>query len=116
MQDPTNELTGQQLTRRARNLLSIGISHPIGGLRLGADLQYSGRRPDAYTDPATFGVVNTILAAYSVLDLTASYKISPEVMVKARLDNVTDKKYQTVFGYNQQPRSLYVGLTWTPKL
>ena len=116
VQDPTNGLTGQQLIRRARNLLSLGISHPIGGLRLGADLQYSGRRPDAYTDPATFGVVNTTLAAYAVLDLTASYKISPEVMLKARLDNVTDKKYQTVFGYNQQPRSLFVGLTWTPKL
>jgi len=38
------------------------------------------------------------------------------VLFKARLDNATDEKYQTVYSYNQQPRSLYVGLTWSPKL
>jgi outer membrane cobalamin receptor len=50
-----------------------------------------------------------------VVDLTASYRWSPQIQLKARLDNVTDERYQTVYGYNQQPRSLYAGLTWTPK-
>ncbi len=115
-QDPINQLTGQALSRRARNLLSLGVSHPVGAWRLDADLRYSGKRPDAYTDPATFATVNTTLAAYSALDLAVSYKLSAEVMLKGRLDNVTDRKYQTVYGYNQQPRSLFVGLTWTPRI
>lgn len=116
VQDPVNEITNQRLARRAATLLSLGISHPLGPWRLSANLQYSGDRPDAYSDPATFSTVNTTLGAYSVLDLSVSYQMSPAVMFKARLDNVTDKRYQTVYGYNQQERSLYMGLTWTPKL
>ena len=55
-----------------------------------------------------------MLAAYSVVDLSLSYRVSPAVELKARLDNVSNEKYQTVYGYNQQPRSAYVGVTWTP--
>ena len=113
-QNPVNELTGQQLNRRASTLLSFGASHAIGAWRAGADLLYSGKRSDVYTDTATFATVKTTLASYTVLDLSASYKVSPQVMVKARLDNATDRNYQTVYGYNQQPRSLYMGFTWTP--
>jgi vitamin B12 transporter len=116
LQDPVDEINHQRLVRRAATLLALGISHPFGPWRLGADLQYSGDRPDAYSDPVTFRTVNTTLAAYSVLDLSLSYKVSPTVLLKARLDNATDESYQTVYGYNQQPRSLYMGVTWTPKL
>ena len=114
LQDPIDEITGQPLTRRAKTLFSAGMSHAIGAWRLGADLQYSGKRPDAYADPVTFAPVSTTLAAYSVLDLSLSYRVSPAVELRARLDNVSNEKYQTVFGYNQQPRSAYVGVTWTP--
>ena len=115
LQDPVDDITGQRLLRRAETLMSLGVSHAVGPWRLGADLQYSGDRPDAYSDPATFSTVHTTLDAYSVLDLSLSYQASPTVQLKARLDNVTDEKYQTVYGYNQQPRSLYVGVSWTPK-
>ena len=114
LQDPANELSGETINRRARTLLLLGVSHPVGALRLGADLKYSGKRPDEYSDPVTFERTKTTLAPYAVLDVSAAYKVSPQVQLKARLDNATDKKYQTVYGYNQQPRSLYVGLTWTP--
>jgi len=115
-QDPVNELTAQRLQRRARQLASLGMSHPAGPWRFDGNLRYSGSRPDAYTDPNTFARVNTTLAAYAVLDLAVSYSLSPEWIIKGRLDNATGKAYQTVYGYNQAPRSLYVGLTWTPKL
>jgi vitamin B12 transporter len=55
-----------------------------------------------------------MLAAYTVVDLSLSYRVSPTVQLKARIDNVSNEKYQTVYGYNQQPRSAYVGVTWTP--
>ena len=116
LQDPVNELTGERLQRRAASLLTAGLSHPIGAFRLGADLLYSGERPDAYFDPVTFSSVKTTLASYTRLNLAAQYKVSPEVLLRARLDNATDVKYQTVYGYNQPPRSLYLGLVWTPRL
>lgn len=114
VQDPVDETTGQPLTRRAKTLFSAGVSHAVGAWRLGGDLQYSGKRSDAYADPVIFAPVNTTLAAYSVVDLSLSYRVSPAVELKARLDNVSNEKYQTVYGYKQQPRSAYVGVTWTP--
>jgi vitamin B12 transporter len=105
LQDPVDETTGLPLTRRAKTLFSAGVSHAIGAWRMGADLQYSGERPDSG---------NITLASYSVVDLSLSYRVSPTVQLKARIDNVSNEKYQTVYGYNQQPRSAYVGVTWTP--
>ena len=113
LQKPIDDTTGQQLSRRARTLASLGVSQPIGALRLGADLQYSGVRPDTYTDVSTFQSVSTTLPSYTLLDMTGAYRLSPGVELRARLDNVTNRAYQTVYGYNQQPRSVYVGITWT---
>ena len=73
VQDPVDEITQERLLRRAQTLISLGASYPVGAWRFGADLQYSGDRPDAYSDPATFSTVNTTLDAYSVLDLSLSY-------------------------------------------
>jgi vitamin B12 transporter len=114
LQNPKNDSTGQALTRRAKTLWSVGASHTVAGVLVDGDLRHSGARSDRYSDPATFAPVNTTLAAYSVLDLALSYKLRPDLEWRVRLDNVTDEKYQTVYSYNQQPRSLYIGLTWRP--
>jgi vitamin B12 transporter len=114
-QNPVDDITGKDLQRRARTMASFGIAQTIGAWRVGGDVRYSGERPDIYSDPNTFASIPTQLSPYSVVDLTASYRWSPQIQLKARLDNVTDERYQTVYGYNQQPRSLYAGLTWTPK-
>ena len=29
-----------------------------------------------------------------------------------RVENVTDSEHQTAYGYNQRPRSVFVGLNW----
>lgn len=112
LQDPVNDITGLALVRRAKTLWSIGASQTIAMVSLDADLRYSGARSDRYFDPSTFMAVDTTLKSYAVLDLAASYPLRPDLKLRARLDNVTDTKYQTVYSYNQQPRSLYVGLTW----
>ena len=116
LQNPVDDVTGQALGRRARTLASIGALHTVGAWRVGADLRYSGSRADAYADPATFRTINTTLDAYTTIDLTLAFKVRPDVELRARLENLGNSAYQTVYGYNQTPRSLFVGLTWTPKL
>ena len=60
-------------------------------------------------------MVKNSLAAYSVVDASVSYRYSSQVQFTSRIDNLTDEKYQTVYGYNQQPLSVYLGVVWTPK-
>lgn len=114
LQDPENDITGETLLRRAKSFWSLGVSQPVAGVLVDADLRHSGRRSDRYTDTSTYATVDTTLAAYTVLDLAASYKLRKDLELRARIDNVTDRDYQTVYSYNQQPRSVYVGVTWRP--
>lgn len=115
LQNPKNDLTDEALARRAKTLWSVGATQAMGDLSIDADLRGSGQRADRYTDVATFSTVETTLPSYTVLDLAFAYKLRPDLALRARIDNVTDKTYQTVYAYNQQPRSLYVGLSWSPK-
>lgn len=114
LQDPKNDLTGETLLRRAKTSWSVGVSQPWGRWRVDADLRHNGRRSDRYTDASTFATVNTTLAAYSVLDLAVSYPLRRDLELRARIENVTDRAYQTVYGYHQPPRSFQVGLVWRP--
>ncbi|TNF62075.1 MAG: TonB-dependent receptor [Burkholderiales bacterium] len=116
LQDPQDDITGEALLRRARSFWSVGISQPLAGVVLDADLRHSGSRPDSYTDTGTFTRVDTTLGSYTVLDLALSYRLRKDLELRARIDNVTDRDYQTVYSYNQQPRSFYLGLTWRPSL
>ncbi|WP_293661835.1 TonB-dependent receptor [Rhodoferax sp. OV413] len=109
-QNPVDETTGKTLARRAKTMASLGASKPFGALRSGFNLRYVGERNDDTTQGAAVD-----LGAYSVLDVTLAYRYSPQLLLTARIDNLIDARYQTVYGYNQQARSLFAGLTWTPK-
>ncbi len=115
-QNPVNDLTGQALARRAKTMLTMGASHPVSAWRFGADLRYVGDSSDSYTDPVSGSPVDTTLRAYTVVDLSVSYRYSRQVQFTSRVENLTDEKYQTAYGYNQTPLGVYVGVVWTPKL
>ncbi len=104
LQDPLDESDGTRLIRRPRNMASFGASLPLGLWTVGADLRYTGERPDIVSVPA--------LPAYCVLNLTTRYALTRELAVTARIDNLLDRQYQTAYGYNQSARAAYVGLVW----
>jgi vitamin B12 transporter len=105
-QDPKDQDTGQRLQRRAATLARLGISRDVGPWQWGGNLRTSGSRPDA-------GVT---LGSYAVLDLTASYRVTPRARVFGRIENATDRQYETVYGYRQPGRGVFVGLNWQPRL
>jgi len=107
LQDPVNEATGQQLVRRAKTLASASLSQTLGQLTLGGNVRYMGSRPDIEGKPQ--------LSSAVLLDLTARYALSRQWTVYGRIDNATDSDYQTAYGYNQLPRTVYLGLSWKMK-
>ena len=107
LQNPINEVTGQRLVRRAQTLASTSVSKLLGQWVIGASLRYTGARPDTLNNPE--------LPSYTLVDLTARYSLSPEWVAFGRVENLTDKIYQTAYGYNQLPRTMTVGLTWKMK-
>ena len=107
LQDPINETTGLQLVRRAKTLASVSVSQSLGLWTLGGSVRYTGSRPDVAGVPE--------LPSNVLVDLTARYVLSRDWTAFGRIENVTDARYQTAFGYNQLPRTFTIGLSWKMK-
>jgi vitamin B12 transporter len=50
-----------------------------------------------------------------LINLRADYALNDAWRVGARLENLTDKNYQLVYGYNTPGRSGFLTLTWAPR-
>ncbi len=106
--DAKNELTGRTLPRRNTEQMTLGIDYSTGDWKFGGNAINAEERFDNAT--------NTIkLASYTTLDFHAEYKIAKDWAVQAKVNNVTDKEYQTVLGYNQPGRGVFVTLRYQPK-
>ncbi|MDO9405910.1 MAG: TonB-dependent receptor [Polaromonas sp.] len=107
VQDPRDLTTGKQLARRARQHAVLGADTTLGGWTLASDLLLSGRRFDNATN-------TIVLPGYSLVNLSASTALARDWKLLAKIDNLTDKIFQTANTYAQARRTLYVGLTWAP--
>lgn len=108
LQDPRNDLTGMTLVRRAKTLASVSLSRALGPVTVGGSVRYTGARPDLAGRPE--------LPSHVLLDVTARYRLDRQWTLFGRVDNLSDVRYQTAFGYNQLPRTLTLGLSWNAKL
>ncbi|MFD0666238.1 TonB-dependent receptor domain-containing protein [Ramlibacter sp. MAHUQ-53] len=106
--DPRDEVTGRRLPRRADTNATAGAEWARGDWRLGGTVLHVGQRFDdtANTKP---------LDAYTTLDVHAAWQFARDLSLQARVNNLTDRKYETVLGYNQPGRSAYLTLRWQPK-
>lgn len=98
----------KDLPRRARRHGTLKLDVPVGAWRLGAELQASGQRFD---DAAN----QRVLPGYALLNLSASTTLGRGWTLLARLDNLTDQDYQLARTYATAGRSVYLGLSWTPR-
>lgn len=103
LQDATNEDTNSPLLRRADQKLAVNVSHSIKKTgNIAAELILSSDRPD-------FG---TQLPGYGILNMSANYPISKSLMLQGRIENLFDKEYETVSGYNTAERSAFIALQY----
>ena len=80
------------LERQAPRNIKLSTAYNANGVNLGTLINYLS---DSYDDERN----NNELAAYAVVDLFASYDISSNFQVGARVNNALDREYQTAKGY-----------------
>lgn len=98
--------TDARLLRRAPYVLNAGLAYHADRWRAGVEVSRVGPRDDL--DINTFR--RTELAAYTLARLVAAWRVSNAVELRARIENLTDETYETVSGYNVQPRTAFVGV------
>lgn len=109
--DPAPGESGQ-LIRRARQVFNLSAEHHIQALKLGAEYQYTSRRYDSVYNSSTFQTDETTLGGFSLFNLTAAYDINKNLGVQVRWNNVLDKDYVLVDGYNTPGSNVFVNLSW----
>lgn len=107
--NPRNELTGKRLPRRSADLARVGADYAVGPWTLGASVLRAGK---SFDDTAN----TRLLGAHTTADLYVDYVVNPEWKVQTKLNNLTNRQYETAYGYNQPGRAVYVTLGYRPKL
>lgn len=108
--NPRNQLNGRQLPRRAKQQGTLGADYAVGAWTFGGTLLHIGSRfDDAANTPAR------ALSSYTTLDLAVSYALDKDWNLQGKLNNLTDKTYETAFGFNQAGRGAFLTLRYQPK-
>ncbi len=104
LQNPINQSSGAILPSRARQFGYVSVDKKWENVYMGAELHASGARFDQ--------TMQTWLAGYSVTNLMARYTMTKEWTLATKIENIFNRDYQTVAGYNTPRRGLYLTLTW----
>ncbi|TCV84295.1 TonB-dependent receptor domain-containing protein [Sulfurirhabdus autotrophica] len=110
LQKPIDEITGKRLQNRATQFGSITLSKGFGAWTIGSELTGSDARFDSRTESSS-----SRMGGYGLINLTTSYKASKELTFNARINNVFNKGYELVKGYNTPGINLFVGLQYQPR-
>jgi len=101
----TEDADGKTLARRPINQLDATATYYYSdNVDFSGHVQYIGTR---YNKADNQGAQ---AGRYAIADLVANFKADKNLSYYAKIDNLTDKYYQTVDGYATPGRSVYVGL------
>lgn len=96
---------GQALARRPKNQIDASVIYYVSDdFDLGINAQYIGTRYDSADNQGAQ------TGKYTIANFVTNIKVNNNVTFYGKIDNLTDKYYQTVDGYATAGRSLYLGL------
>ncbi len=92
---------GKRIDRRPLHKASIDINlYPVDKVVVNLNTIYASAREDG----------SETLAAYTLVNLAASYQYRPNLKLFARVDNLFDEDYEEVAGYGTAGLSAYAGV------
>ncbi|THD48322.1 MAG: TonB-dependent receptor, partial [Bradyrhizobium sp.] len=105
---------GLQLYHIPRNKGSLSLIYDgVANLEIEPRLSLVGQRIDEYFNETTFTSQNVNLGSYAKLDVLANYKVNDNLSMFARIENLTDTRYEEVYNYGTAGRSYYAGISYS---
>jgi vitamin B12 transporter len=100
---------GQQLYRRPEDAANVSLSYTWPhSVKTTVEARYGG--PSLDQNFNVYPVENVRLGGYTLLNLRISYPVTDKLELYARVDNATDKWYETVYQYGTWGRTAFAGL------
>ncbi len=98
---------GNLLPRRFERSVRLDLDRRLGDFGIGATFRaFSGRYDDAANRHR--------LGGYATFDLRGSWQFAPHWQAQVRIDNLFDRRYETVYYYNQPGRTGMLTLRYVP--
>ncbi|OEF26130.1 TonB-dependent receptor domain-containing protein [Vibrio rumoiensis] len=101
--DPEDKATGKDAIRIARENFKWQVGYQAEVWQANVSYVYQGKRYDT-------GDVR--LDGYSLVNLAASYNLTNQWVLSARIDNLFDADYETAANYNEPERSYYGSIAY----
>lgn len=105
---------GQPLLRRPKHSGNIQVNYARGSASVNLNVRVTGDRHDA----AFLGLARqsdglpvdiTLNPSYTLVSLSGQYRLSDELTLFLRADNLTDERYESALGYPGLPRAFVIG-------
>jgi len=100
---------GGSLLRRAHAMGSLSVSHRVGDVNLQGDWRVVGKRDDV--DATTF--LPTTNPSYGLVGVGAQWVALDNLTLQTRIDNLTNRAYQSANGYLSPGRVIKVGFRYS---
>jgi vitamin B12 transporter len=102
-----NVQTGLALLECPKNQWNADIFYQWNQIHCGINIFYVGTRED--DNYSVYPVTLVTMPSYVVVNLTASYQISPTLQLYGRIDNLFNEQYEEIYGYGTARFSTYIG-------
>ena len=105
---------GQPLLRRPKHSGNVQVNYARGSASVNLNVRVTGDRHDA----AFLGLARqsdglpvdvTLNPSYTLVSLSGQYRLSNELTLFLRADNLTDERYESALGYPGLPRAFVIG-------
>jgi vitamin B12 transporter len=104
--DAIDASTGERLLRVPRATGAASLFWNDGSWGVALTVRGETSQPDVDRD----GFSPVTRPGFVTADLAGSYKLNEQVTLTARIENLTDKRYEQSFGFNEPGRAIYVGI------
>ncbi|MBM3712450.1 MAG: TonB-dependent receptor, partial [Actinobacteria bacterium] len=99
----------KQLIRRPKHNANIIVDYlPFEHFNLNAQLRLVGKRDDK--DFSVFPVKRITLPSYLLFNFSSAYKLTNEISLFGRIENLFNKYYEEVLYFGTLGRSFYFGI------
>ena len=106
LQNPENITDDQQLLRRSKRSLTLGITKHLPSLDLGFNVLATDQRKDfGFPAPVDIG-------GYTLLNFQSRYAIGKNWHLSLKVENLLDREYQTAAGFNSSKRAAYMAVNY----
>jgi vitamin B12 transporter len=107
--DTEDKTTGEDLLRRARNRFQFDANYQfLEKANINLNVILVGERDDL--DFNAFPAMRVTLDSYQVVNLAASYDITPSFQIFGRVENLFDEEYEDILGFGTPGISGYGGV------